>query len=106
MLYRSYWLLVSFLHRVVELWPLERSFVLRCVSGNLFLDRQCAVVYHPVRMQCVVLADKCLLEPEGTLVVYKGQVCRQAEEVVCVIVVVLARAATLVRLQVGHQLML
>ena len=57
-------------------------------------------------MQCVVLADKCFLEPEGTLVVHTGYVCRQAEEVVCVNVVVLARATTLVGLQVGHQLVL
>ena len=53
-----------------------------------------------------MLADKCSLEPEGTLVVYKRYVCRQADEVVCVSVVVLARAATLVGLQVGHQLLL
>ena len=48
--YRSYWLLVSFVHRVVALWPPERSFALRCVYGHLFTDRQCAVVYHQVRM--------------------------------------------------------
>ena len=64
--------MVLLLHRVSALWPLERSFVLRCVSVHLFLDRQCAVVYHHIRMQCVVLADKCLVEPEGTLMMHKG----------------------------------
>ena len=98
--------MVYFLHRVVALRPFERSFVLRCVSGHLLLDRQCDVVCHHVRMQCVVSADKCSLEPEGTLVVHNGLVCRQAEELVCVNVVVLARAATLVGSQVGHQLVL
>ena len=70
--YRSYWLLVSFLPRVVAMWSLERSFFLRCVSGHLFLNRQCAVVYHHVCMECVVMADKFSVEPEGTLLVHKG----------------------------------
>ena len=73
----------------MELLTLERSFVIRCMSGHLFFDRQCAVVYHQVCLWCVVLAD-----------IYS------AEEVVCVSVVVLVRVATLVGSQVGHQLVL
>ena len=104
--YRSYWILVSFLYRVVALWLLERSFVFRCMSGHLFLDRQCTVVYHHVRMWCVVLADRYSAEPEGAMLAHKGYVFKQAEEVVCVSVVVLVRVATLVGSQLGHQLVL
>ena len=76
--YRSYWLLVLFFHRVVALWPFDHIFFLRYVSVHLFLDRQCPVVYHHVCMQCMVLADKYSVAPEGMLLVHKGCVFRQA----------------------------